>query len=173
MIRSLFLVLFLTFSTLVSTEANPYSVHQLRRQYQQAATNKEAGEKFHKLMAAYTQQDAVVLAYKAASEAIRARDASMFNKLTYVQQASKQFDQAVKLDADNAEIRFLRLSVESNLPGFLNLSQHVAEDRQFLVRTLLNHPQSGLDAESFGLVRDFMVQRGHVSDDDAQKLVRL
>ncbi|MBT9393883.1 hypothetical protein KLP40_11980 [Hymenobacter sp. NST-14] len=173
MIRSLFLIFLLTFSTLVPTEANPYSVHQLRRHYQQAATSKEAGEKFHKLMAAYTQQDAVVLAYKAAAEAIRARDASMFNKLTYVQQASKQFDQAVKLDADNAEVRFLRLSVESNLPGFLNLSQHVEEDRQFLVRTLLNHPKSGLDAESFGLVRDFLVQRGHVSDDDAQKLARL
>ncbi|MFD2786626.1 hypothetical protein [Hymenobacter rubripertinctus] len=157
----------------MSTEANPYSVSQLRRQYQQAAANKEAGEKFHKLMAAYTEQNAVVLAYKAASEAIRARDASMFNKLTYVQQASKQFDQAVKLDADNAEIRFLRLSVESNLPGFLNLSQHVEEDRQFLVRTLLNHPQSGLDAESFDLVRDFLVQRGHVSDHEAQKLARL
>ena len=173
MIRSLFLIFFLTFSTLVSTEANPYAVHQLRRQYQQAATNKEAGEKFHQLMAAYTKQDAVVLAYKAAAEAIRARDASMFNKLTYVQQASKQFDQAVKLDAANAEIRFLRLSVESNLPSFLGLSQHVDEDRQFLLSTLLEHPNSGLDTESFGLVRDFLVQRGHVSDTDAQKLARL
>ncbi|OWP63008.1 hypothetical protein CDA63_11555 [Hymenobacter amundsenii] len=172
-LKYLFLTLFLTFSTLVSTEANPYAVPHLRRQYQQAATNKEAGEKFHKFMAAYTQQNAVVLAYKAAAEAIRARDASMFNKLTYVQQASKQFEQAVKLDADNPEIRFLRLSVESNLPSFLGLSQHVDEDRQFLLDTLLNHPNSGLDAESFGLVRSFLVERGHVSESDAQKLARL
>ncbi|SHJ03799.1 hypothetical protein SAMN02745146_2077 [Hymenobacter daecheongensis DSM 21074] len=147
-----------------------YAVSNLRRQYQQAATDKQAGEKFYQLMAAYTEQDAVVLAYKAAAEAIRARDASMFNKLTYVQNASKQFDQAVKLDADNAEIRFLRLSVESNLPAFLGLSQHVDEDRQFLVKTLLTHPKSGLDAESFALVRSFMVERGHVSEADARKL---
>ena len=173
MLYKLFLTFCLLISTLVSTEANPYSLHQLRRHYQAAATDKTAGEKFHKLMAAYTQHDAVVLAYKAAAEAIRARDASMLNKLTYVQQASKQFDQAVKLDADNAEIRFLRLSVESSLPSFLGLSQHVDEDREFLLKTLLTHPQSGLDTESFGLVRDFMVQRGHVSDADAQKLARL
>lgn len=151
----------------------PYSVSNLRRQYQQAATSKEAGEKFYQLMAAYDQQDAVMLAYRAAAEAIRARDASMFNKLTYVQNAAKQFDQAVKLNADNAEIRFLRLSVESNLPSFLGLSQHVEEDRQFLLNTLLEHPRSGLDPESFGLVRNFMVDRGHISDADAQKLTAL
>ncbi|MCR5886807.1 hypothetical protein LRS06_03260 [Hymenobacter sp. J193] len=172
-LRFLFFFLTLTFSPLVSTEANPYAVAHLRRQYQQAAASKEAGEKFHKLMAAYSQQDAVVLAYKAAAEAIRARDASMFNKLSYVQNASRQFDQAVKLDADNAEIRFLRLSVESNLPGFLGMSQHVDEDRQFLLTTLLKHPESGLDAESFSLVRDFLVERGHVTGPDAEKLARL
>lgn len=173
LIRFVFLFSLLTLATLVSTEANPYSVSHLRRQYQQAATSKEAGEKFYQLMAAYTQQDAVVLAYKAAAEAIRARDASMLNKLTHVQNANKQFEQAVKLDGNNAEIRFLRLSVESNLPSFLGLSQHVDEDRQFLVTTLLRHPNSGLDAESFGLVRSFLVDKGHVSDAEAEKLARL
>ncbi|GAB3226826.1 hypothetical protein GCM10027346_09530 [Hymenobacter seoulensis] len=171
--KFLFLSFILFLITLVSTEANPYSITHLRRQYQQAAASKEAGEKFYQLMAAYTKQDAVVLAYKAAAEAIRARDASMFNKLTYVQNATKQFDQAVKLDADNAEIRFLRLSVESNLPSFLGLSQHVDEDRQFLVATLLKHPNSGLDTESFGLVRSFMLDRGHVSEAEAEKLAQI
>jgi hypothetical protein len=168
-----FLSLLLLLSTLVSADVSPYSVSNLRRHYQQAAASKEAGEKFYALMASYNQQDAVVLAYKAAAEAIRARDASMFNKLTYVQNANKLFDQAVKLNADNPEIRFLRLSVESNLPAFLGLSQHVDDDRQFLVQTLLQHPKSGLDAETFGLVRNFMVDRGHVSDADAQKLTQL
>jgi hypothetical protein len=168
----LLLILFFSFLSLVS-DATPYSATNLRRQYQLAATDKQAGEKFYQLMAAYTQQEPVVLAYKAAAEAIRARDASMFNKLTYVQNASKQFDQAVKLDADNAEIRFLRLSVESNLPAFLGLSQHVDEDRQFLVKTLLAHPKSGLDAESFALVRSFLVDRGHVTDSEAQQLGRI
>ena len=70
-------------------------------------------------------------------------------------------------------MRFLRLSVESNLPAFLGLSPHVDDDRQFLLKTLLEHPRSGMDAESFGLVRDFLLERGHVSDADAQKLAQL
>lgn len=145
----------------------------LRRHYEQAAADKQAGEKFYNLLRDYAGQDALVLGYKAASEAIKARDASMLNKLTYVQQAARTFDQAVRLDSDNAEIRFLRFSVESNLPPFLGLSKHVEEDRAFLLQAALQHPGSGMDAEAFQTVRGFLVGRGHVSDDEAQRLARV
>ena len=142
----------------------------LRRHYQQSATDKTAGEKFYKLLANYEGTDALVLGYKGASLAIRARDASMFNKLTYVQDAAKAFDQAVGLDAKNPEIRFLRFSIESNLPPFLGMSQHVDEDKALLLQAALAHPNSGLDAEAFGAVRSFLVARGHVSEADAARL---
>jgi hypothetical protein len=152
---------------------SPYQPAALRRHYEQAAADKQAGEKFYALLHDYSGQDALVLGYKAASEAIKARDASMLNKLTYVQQASKTFEQAVLLDSDNAEIRFLRFSVESNLPPFLGLSKHVDEDKSFLLQAALQHPGSGMDDEAFQTVRGFLVGRGHVSDDDAQRLARV
>lgn len=166
------LALLLTFLSFVS-DATPYSLPNLRRHYQQAAADKQAGETFYKLMAAYQHQDAVVLGYKAAAEAIKARDASFFDKLPLVQAAARTFEQAVRRDPGSAEVRFLRLSVESNLPAFLGLSQHVEEDRQFLLQTLLSHPQSGLDAQGFGLVRGYLVERGHVSTTDAQRLEQI
>lgn len=152
---------------------SPYQPATLRYHYEQAAANKEAGEKFYKLLHGYAGHDALVLGYKAASEAIKARDASMLNKLTYVQQAARTFEQAVALDGDNAEIRFLRFSVESNLPPFLGLSKHVDEDKAFLLDAALQHPGSGMDAEAFQTVRGFLVDRKHVSDDDAQRLARV
>jgi len=154
----------------------PMSSHNpaaLRRQYEQAAANKEAGEKFYNALHDYKGQDAVVLGYKAASEAIKARDASMLNKLTYVQQAAHTFEQAVGLDPTNAEIRFLRFSVESNLPAFLGLSKHVEEDKAFLVAAALQHPRSGLDDEAFRTVRGFLVGRGHVSEAQAEQLAQV
>jgi hypothetical protein len=150
--------------------SSPYHPANLRRHYEQAAADKSAGEKFYKLLADYQDRDALVLAYKGASEAIRARDASMFNKLTYVQDAAKTFEQAVSIDPQNPEIRFLRFSVESNLPPFLGLSKHVDEDKQMLLTAALHHPNSGLDAEAFRTVRSFLVGRGHVSEGEAQKL---
>lgn len=152
---------------------SPYNPATLRRQYEQAAANKEAGEKFYNLLHDYKAQDALVLGYKAASEAIRARDASMLNKLTYVQQAAHTFEQAVALDPTNAEIRFLRFSVESNLPAFLGLSKHVDEDKAFLLTAALQHPRSGLDEEAFRTVRGFLVGRGHVSEAQAEQLAQV
>ncbi|MBJ6145124.1 hypothetical protein [Hymenobacter sp. BT559] len=149
---------------------SPSNPAALRRHYEQAAANKEAGEKFYDLLHGYKGQEALVLGYKAASEAIKARDASMLNKLTYVQQAARTFEQAVALDPANAEIRFLRFSVESNLPPFLGLSKHVDEDKAFLVAAALQHPRSGLDDEAFRTVRGFLVDRGHVSEAQAAQL---
>ncbi len=149
---------------------SPYHPAVLRRHYELAAADKAAGEKFYQLLANYKDRDALVLGYKAASEAIRARDASMLNKLSYVQDAARTFEQAVSLAPQNAEIRFLRFSVESNLPAFLGLSKHVDEDKEMLLNAALSHPNSGLDAEAFRTVRGFLVGRGHVSDADAQRL---
>ena len=150
--------------------SSPYHPANLRRHYELAAADKSAGEKFYQLLAEYKDRDGLVLAYKGASEAIRARDASMFNKLTYVQDAAKTFDQAVSIDPQNPEIRFLRFSVESNLPAFLGLSKHVDEDKELLLNAALKHPGTGLDAEAFRTVRGFLVGRGHVSEDEAQRL---
>jgi len=152
---------------------SPYSPATLRRHYEQAAASKEAGDKFYDLLHSYSDQDALVLGYKAASEAIKARDASMLNKLTYVQQAARTFEQAVGLDPKNAEIRFLRFSVESNLPAFLGLSKHVDEDKSFLLDAALQHPRSGLDDEAFRTVRGFLVGRGHVSEAEAHQLAQV
>jgi tetratricopeptide (TPR) repeat protein len=154
----------------LSYSMSPFLPATLRRHYQAAAADKAAGEKFYQLLADYQDNDALVLGYKAAAEAIRARDASMFNKLTYVQQAARTFEQAVTLDPKNAEIRFLRFSVESNLPAFLGLSKHVEEDRALLLQSALAHPQSGLDPEAFRTVRSFLVDRGHVSEEEAKQL---
>ena len=150
-----------------------YSPATLRHHYEQAAAGKEAGEKFYDLLHNYTEQNALVLGYKAASEAIKARDASMLNKLTYVQQAARTFEQAVALDPTNAEIRFLRFSVESNLPPFLGLSKHVDVDKAFLLDAALQHPRSGLDNEAFRAVREFLVGRGHLSETEAQQLAQV
>lgn len=150
--------------------SSPYHPANLRRHYELAAADKSAGEKFYQLLAEYKDRDGLVLAYKGASEAIRARDASMFNKLTYVQDAAKTFEQAVSIDPQNPEIRFLRFSVESNLPAFLGLSKHVDEDKELLLNAALKYPGTGLDAEAFRTVRGFLVGRGHVSEEEAQRL---
>ncbi|WP_324671614.1 hypothetical protein [Hymenobacter sp. GOD-10R] len=150
--------------------SSPYRLAALRQHYQQAATDETAGEKFYQLMASYDQHDPVVLGYKGAAEAIKARDASLLDKLRYVQAATHTFEQAVALNPKNAEIRYLRFSVETNLPSFLGLSKHIDEDRHLLLTSVLNHPHSGLDPEGFRTIRTYLRTHGKVSPAEAQKL---
>ncbi|WP_345224102.1 hypothetical protein [Hymenobacter koreensis] len=153
---------------------SPYAVPALRRQYQQAAADEQAGRRFHQLLSAYTDRDAVVLAYKAASEAIMAKHTGgLFDKMDRVKAASKQFDAAVALAPQHPEVRFLRFTIESNLPGFLGASKHVDEDRAFLVQVAMKHPRSGLDAESFDVMRDFLLAHSHVTGEEAAQLKRM
>ena len=42
-----------------------------------------------------------------------------------------------------------------------------------LLSAALSHPKSGLDTEAFRTVRDFLVERGHVSEGDAQRLSKV
>ncbi|OUJ72443.1 hypothetical protein [Hymenobacter crusticola] len=150
--------------------SSPYHLAALRQHYQQAAADKVAGEKFYQLMAGYDQRDPVVLGYKGAAEAIKARDASLLDKLRYVQAATQTFEQAVALNPKSAEIRFLRFSVETNLPSFLGLSTHIDEDRHVMLTSVLNHPSSGLDADGFATIRTYLRTHGKISPEEAQKL---
>lgn len=153
---------------------SPYALPALRQHFRQAAQDEAASRRFHQLMSQYGAENAVVLAYKAASEAILAKHTGgLFDKLDRVKAAGRQFDQAVTLDPRHPEIRFLRFSIESNLPGFLGASKHVQEDKHLLVQTLLQHPKSGLDAEAFQTVRDYLLRGNHLTDEQAAHLRKL
>jgi hypothetical protein len=168
-----FSLLFTLTSALPVPVTSPYQLAALRRHYEQAASDEAAGEKFYQLMISYNQHDPVVLGYKGAAEAIKARDAAFLEKLGYVHAAAQTFEQAVALNPKNPEIRYLRFSVETNLPGFLGMSKHVEEDRQVLVASLLKHPGSGIDAEVFKTIRYYLVKHGHVNPAEAEKLEKI
>ncbi|RAK66087.1 hypothetical protein [Hymenobacter edaphi] len=161
-------------STADTDAHSPYALPALRRHYRQAAHDEAASRHFHQLMSQYTADNALVLAYKAAAEAILAKHTGgLFDKLDRVKTAGRLFDHAVSLDPKHPEIRFLRFSIESNLPSFLGASKHVQEDKGLLVQTLLAHPRSGLDAEAFQAVRDYLVQGKHLSDEQAHRVRQL
>ena len=53
-------------------------------------------------------------------------------KLSTFRRGKSNIEKAVKNAPNNIEIRFLRHSVQKNIPQFLGYSQHIEEDRTFL-----------------------------------------
>jgi hypothetical protein len=169
-ILSLFLVLLVCCSAWA--DSTHYRVSELRNQYWEASKEEAAAKRFHKKMSAYQEDDPVVLAYKAASEAVMAKHVwNPYSKLKQLKMANAIFEEAVALDKDNPEIRFLRFTVEHYVPRYLNLSPHVQEDKKMIISSLQAHPNSNLSEPLARTMRDFMLTKDHCTAEE-KKLLR-
>lgn len=154
----LFLPLFAAMS--ITSEVNAYDLHELRRRYRQAADDAAASAALHKwLTSATAHHGAVVLAYRASSEALEAKHrGNVFEKLEWLQHANKLFADAVALEPHNVEVRYLRYAIESNVPAFLGLSKHRGEDLAILQQAL-HKPGAITDTTLRQAVHDFLRER--------------
>ncbi|WP_347156467.1 hypothetical protein [Pontibacter chitinilyticus] len=146
-------------------ETARYKLDSLRLQYQEASKNEEVANAFYKLMSTYQGHDPLVLSYQAASEAVMAKYVwNPYSRLKHLKTASAIFERAVKLDNTHPEIRFLRFTVEHYVPRYLNLSGHVAEDKQIVLSSLQAYPNSVLSPGLAKTIRDFMLSKDHCTE---------
>ncbi len=57
-------------------------------------------------------------------------------KIAPFQEGRKLIEQAIAIDEANAELRFLRLSVQVKAPYFLGYSDNIIDDRELLIQFL-------------------------------------
>ncbi|WP_162052745.1 hypothetical protein [Pontibacter pamirensis] len=149
-----------------------YNVSKLRLQYLQASKEEAVAKQFHKKMSAYSENDPLLLAYKAASEAVMAKYVwNPYSKLKQVRTANAIFEDAVALDKDNAEIRFLRFTLQHYVPRYLNLSGQVEEDKDLIISSLQDYPNSGMSKPLARTIRDFMLTKDHCTEAE-KKILR-
>jgi hypothetical protein len=146
----------------------------LRAQYLEASKDSDAGKRFYQLMSGYEDSNPVVLAYKAVSEAIMAKHVwNPYMKMKHLNRSSEVFEQAVQLDSQHPEIRFLRFTVEHYVPRYLNMSKNLEEDKVQIIAGLQRHPKSGLPAEMARNMRDFMLSKDHCTEEEKRTLKSL
>lgn len=54
------------------------------------------------------------------------------SKLSTFNEGKKNIEQAIKNEPDNAELRFIRLSIQKNAPSFLGYRSSINEDTEFI-----------------------------------------
>jgi hypothetical protein len=113
-------------------------IQTVREIYAKAADNEALADKLYQwLRKQDLSNQAILLAYLGASEALKAKNAFFpFVKLDYIQQAQATFAQAVKLAPEDIEIRFLRLTIEANTPNFLGFSSNVDADKALIIKNI-------------------------------------
>lgn len=79
------------------------------------------------------EKSSLFLAYLGGLQTIWANHVfSPISKLNSFNQGKKNIEKAIASDKDNAEIRFIRLSVQKNAPSFLGYNSMIKTDEAFL-----------------------------------------
>ncbi|MBD1398703.1 hypothetical protein H9Q13_16135 [Pontibacter sp. JH31] len=158
-------------SAALADNSKAYKLPELRKQFLEASQDGKAGKEFYELLSNYEDGNPVVLAYRAVSEAIMAKHGwNPYFKMKHLQASAEIFEKAVKLDASNPEIRFLRFTVEHYVPRYLNMSKNLQDDKAKVIAGLQRHPKSGLSTEMARSIRDFLLTKDHCTEQEKQKL---
>lgn len=79
----------------------------------------------------------LLLGYKGAVELGMARHATNpFKKMSYFSSGKEHLEEAIAKDTSDVELRFLRLTIQVNLPSFLGYSDDIESDHKFVLANL-------------------------------------
>lgn len=124
-----FWVILLSFSTCL---AFAQDLEQLREAYPLAVNDKNLCNKWIKQLET-NPQSAIQWGYLGAFQTIWANHTfSPFSKLTTFKKGKNNLEKAIRLDAKNAELRWLRLNIQLHAPSFLGYKDDITKDKQFI-----------------------------------------
>ena len=116
---------------------------------------------------------ALELAYTGATEAILAKPGwNIFKKMGHLKRSRDCLDHAVALDFKDVEIRFLRLSIEYHLPGYLGLSPNITQDKQMILDSMDHFENKDLAEEMVDFILRFCSESGVYTPSEVTYLKR-
>lgn len=118
---------------LVVLSSDSTSLEQVRMNYNKAVSDKALCEKMITELSKAQKESTDYLAYLGGFQAIWANHVfSPISKLSTFNKGKKNIEKAIKKEPDNAEYRFIRLSIQKNIPSVLGYKSNIKEDTEFL-----------------------------------------
>jgi hypothetical protein len=134
----LFCALFQFAQFSVANDDSPLTLQTVRQLYVMGAESESSAKELLELLSGEKAKSALLLAYRGGAEALIARHAwNPYMKLKYLDISMQTLSQSILMDAKNAEIRFIRFSIQHYVPAFLGYSSNLEEDKKVIVQELL------------------------------------
>ncbi|CAM3991803.1 hypothetical protein MUGA111182_20620 [Mucilaginibacter galii] len=125
------------FMLLSFAEANVPAPKIVRKQLLLALENRKLTDSLDKVFAVAPNKSPLNVCYFGVIQALKAKHAwNPYYKVKYLNDAEKILQTAVNHEPDNIEIRFMRFSIEHNVPGFLGYTKHLVADREEMLKQL-------------------------------------
>lgn len=139
----------------------------VRQSYVDASKSQKNAEEFYNLMDNYNKDNKVLLAYKGASIALKAKYAKQIKqKKSLFIEGVKMLEMALKNDPNNLEIRLIRLSIQENSPKILNYKSNIDEDKKLLLSNFDNQNQSLKE-----YIKNYIVQSNGFTDKEKKSIL--
>jgi hypothetical protein len=160
-------ILFLALSFQFIFNVHGQSLAEVRENFHLAVLDPDKSRKFYEFLKDAPTNTPTLKAYKATSEAMLARALwNPFSKYKHVLKYSDMIEGAIYEDSENVEIRFLRLSIEYNLPRFLGMSNHLKEDRDTIVENLTSVYKMDIDPSFCRYIIYFLNDTGLCTEEE-------
>lgn len=80
-------------------------------------------------------------------------DANVFKKMGYFNDGKELLEKSIKTEPENIELRFLRLTIQTNIPSFLGYSESKESDKKFVVSHLEEAPSEEFKKRVRGFIK--------------------
>ncbi len=141
-----FLTCFLiVFSGLNLTAKDP-SVSLVRLKFNNSTSSEKTCKDLIKLLEPYTEKNnPLLLGYRGGATMLMAKHAiNPFSKFSYFKKGKDMLEKAVLADNNNVELRFLRYTIQTNVPSILGYNSHLEKDKLFLKQSVASVKDSEL-----------------------------
>jgi hypothetical protein len=119
-------------------------INEIRRIYPEAHNSESSAKELSiKLAKVNVDSDKTLVAYKGASITLLSKFANKIaDKIANFKEGSKLVELAVAAEPDNVEIRMIRLSIQENIPKFINYRKNKKEDKDFILAHYKEQPSA-------------------------------
>ncbi|MGI4021183.1 MAG: hypothetical protein ACRYFA_06725 [Janthinobacterium lividum] len=133
-------------------------VSQIRKQMLRAINNSKVTDSLYNNLKITSKKTPLITAYFGALEALKAKDSwNPYNKVKFLNRSNTTVNQAVNSSPNDFEIRFIRFSIQLNLPKFLGLSKDLQADKNQILQQLKQKHYGSADKLFVQNIIKFMV----------------
>jgi hypothetical protein len=120
---------------LISTQKT--DIAEIRKHMIRAINSSKVTDSLYTNLNGISKKTPLITAYLGALQALKAKNSwNPYNKVKFLTLSDKTVEQAVNSSPNDLEIRFVRFSIQTNLPKFLGLSKDLPADKDLIIHQI-------------------------------------
>ena len=143
---------------------------EIRSLYQKAAVEENACKKLITTLDPMdVETNPLLFGYKGCATMMMAQHVSNpFNKLSYFRKGKIMLENAIDVDDENMELRFLRFAAQTNAPAMLGYRGDIEEDKKLILDAL----SASNDLPLKKLIMTYLINSAYLDTEEKKKLVK-